>query len=276
MTRLNLGPIGLTLDVRADGGHLDDAVMLEKLGYSAIWIAGGQLKTLDPLRDVIRATETIPVGSAIIPARVHGPGDVVELRRDVEATDPGRLITGLGGVHGERPLRTMNDYLDTLDAADPPVPADARMLSALGPRMMELSRDRASGAIALLVTPEFTAQARQTLGDEAALVVMEYVVLESDPARARDAAREPIGFLTQVGGYPQNLRRMGFSDEDIAETSDHLLDNVVAWGDADAVAARLKRHLDAGADQVVLSVQPATPDAVPHEQWRTLAGALIG
>ena len=276
MTRLGLGPIGATLDVRDGGGHLDDAAMLEKLGYSAIWIAGGQLPTLDPLRDVVRATGSIPVGSAIIPARVHGAEDVAEFRRDIEATDPGRLIAGLGGVQGERPLRTMNAYLDTLDAADPPVPADARMLAALGPRMMELSRDRASGAITLLVTPEFTAQARQALGDGPALVVMEYVVLETDPARARDAVREPITFLTQVGGYPQNLRRMGFSEADIAETSDHLLDNVVAWGDADTVAARLRRHLDAGADQVVPAVVPTTRDTVPHATWHALADALIG
>jgi probable F420-dependent oxidoreductase len=279
MTRLDLGDlgrIGVTLDVRADGGHLDDAVMLEKLGYSTIWIAGGQLRTLDPLRDVIRATETIPVGSAIIPAVVYGAEDVVALRRDLEATDPGRLIAGLGGAHGERPLRTMNAYLDVLDAADPPVPAGARMLSALGPRMLELARDRAAGALPLLVTPEYTAQARQILGDEANLAVMEYVVLESDPRVARDAVREPIGFLVRVGGYPQNLRRMGFTEEDIAGPSDRLLDSLVAWGDVDAVAARLRRHLDAGADQVVLVVHPTDPGAVPHAEWRALANALIG
>lgn len=275
MPRLDLGPIGVTLDMRSDGGHLSDAAMLEKLGYSTIWIAGGQLKTLDPLRDVIRATETVPVASAIIPAQVYAPEDVVELRRDVEATDPGRLITGLGGAHGAHPLRTMNAYLDSLDAADPPVPVGARVLSALGPRMLELSRDRAAGAVPLLVTPEFTAGARRILGEDATLAIMEFVVLESDPQLARDTVRTPVGFLTRVGGYPQNLRRMGFSDEDIAETSDHLLDNLVAWGDVDAVAARVKRHLNAGADQVVLSVLPTNPGAVPHEEWHALAEALI-
>jgi probable F420-dependent oxidoreductase len=276
MTRLGLGPlgpIGVTLDVRDDGGR-DDAAMLERLGYSTIWISGGRLATLDPLRDVVRATETIPVGSAIIPVWKYGPEDVVALRRDLEATDPGRLITGLGGAHGDHPLRTMNALLDALDAADPPVPAGARMLSALGPRMLELARERAAGALPLLVTPEYTAQARKILGDEATLAVMEYVVLESDPGTARNAVRERIGFLTKGGGYPANLRRMGFTEEDIAETSDHLIDELVAWGDIDTVAARLKRHLDAGADQVILSVRPTDPDIVPREEWRALAGAL--
>ncbi|TDC68020.1 TIGR03620 family F420-dependent LLM class oxidoreductase [Actinomadura sp. GC306] len=276
MARLDLGPVGVTLDVRDGGGHLDDAVLLEKLGYSAIWIAGGQLSTLDPLRDVVRATGTVQVGSAIIPARVHPAEDVVAFRAEVEATDAGRLITGLGGVQGARPLRTMNEYLDHLDAADPPVPAEARMLSALGPRMLELARDRAAGALTLLVNPEYTAHAREILGSEATMAVMEYVVLESDPQRARDTVRGPIGFLTQVGGYPQNLRRMGFTEDDIAGPSDRLLDDLVAWGDVDAVAARVKLYLDAGADQVVLSVQPTDPDAVPHAEWRALAGALIG
>ncbi|WP_020666005.1 TIGR03620 family F420-dependent LLM class oxidoreductase [Amycolatopsis nigrescens] len=276
MRQLELGQIGVTLNMRADGGHLEDAAMLENLGYSTLWIVGGQLSTLDPLREVIRATEAVPVGSAIIPARRYPSEDVVALRRDLEATDPGRLITGLGGVHGDRPLRTMNTYLDSLDAADPPVPAGARMLSALGPRMLELSRDRAAGALPLLVTPEFTAHARQILGDEASMAVMEYVVLESDPRLARDTVRESVGFLTKVGGYPQNLRRMGFTDEDIATTSDHLLDNLVAWGDTDTIAARVKRHLEAGADQVVLVVQPTDPNATPHKEWQALAGALIG
>ncbi|TKG72297.1 TIGR03620 family F420-dependent LLM class oxidoreductase [Prauserella endophytica] len=273
-----LGRVGVTLDVRADGGHLDDAALLEKLGYSTIWIAGGQLATLDPLRDVVRATDAIPVGSAIIPVQRYAAQDVIAFRRDLEVTAPGRLITGLGGAHGARPLRTMNAYLDSLDsfdAADPPVPAGARMLSALGPRMLELSRDRAAGAVPLLVTPEYTAQARETLGEQPTLAVMEYVVLERDPRLARDTVREPIRFLTRVGGYAQNLRRMGFTDEDIAVTSDRLLDGLVAWGDIDAVAARVRRHLDAGADQVVLVVQPTDPDAVLHGEWRALAEALL-
>jgi probable F420-dependent oxidoreductase len=275
MTQLDLGPIGVTLDVRADGGHLDDAAMLEALGYSTIWINGGQLSTLDPLREVIGATKTIPVGSSIIPARVYPPEDVVTLRRDLEATHPGRLIAGLGGVHGERPLHTMNAYLDALDTADPPVPADARMLSALGPRMLELARDRAAGALPLLVTPEFTAQARQILGDEATLAVMEYVVLETDPQLARDTVRESIGFLVRVGGYPQNLRRMGFTDEDIAGPSDHLLETLVSWGDLDTIATRVTNHLNAGANQVVLVVRPTSPNTVPQPQWRALANTLI-
>ncbi|WP_024801596.1 TIGR03620 family F420-dependent LLM class oxidoreductase [Nocardia sp. BMG51109] len=276
MTHLELGPIGVTLDARADGGHLDDAALLESLGYSTIWIAGGQLATLDPLRDVVRATGKVTVGSAIVPVGRYSAEDVVAFRRDLEATDPGRLITGLGGAHGERPLRTMNAYLDDLDAADPPVPASARMLSALGPRMLELSRDRAAGALPLLVTPEFTARARRILGDESTLAVMEYVVLERDPERARATVRESVGFLTRVGGYRQNLRRMGFGDDDIDSTSDRLIDGLVARGDVDAVATRVRRHLDAGADQVVLVVQPTDPDDVPRAQWRALAETLIG
>ncbi|WP_243659022.1 TIGR03620 family F420-dependent LLM class oxidoreductase [Tamaricihabitans halophyticus] len=270
-----MGPIGVSLDIRSGAGHLDDAVLVEKLGYSTIWIPGGELTTLDPLRDVIQATELIPVGSAIIPARVHSPDDVLAFRQEIEAKNPGRLITGLGGAPGRYPLHTMNAYLDQLDNADPAIPPSTRILSALGPRMLELSRDRAAGAIPLLVTPEFTAHARQTLGDQATLAIMEYVVLESDPHLARATVRDPISFLVQVSGYPANLRRMGFTDDDIAGTSDRLLDGLVAWGDVDMVAARVRQHLDAGADQVVLVVRPTDAAAVPHEQWRALAEALI-
>lgn len=276
MNTLGSGPVGVTLDVRPDGGHLDDAVLLESLGFSTIWITGGQLQDgLDPLRDVVRATETVSVGSAIIPAWGYSPDEVIALYRDIESTHPGRLITGLGGVQGARPLKTMNAYLDRLDEARPPVPASARMLSALGPKMLELARDRAAGALPLMVTPEYTGQARRTLGDAATLAVMEFVVLEEDPQAARDAAREPVAFLSEVGGYPQNLRRMGFTDEDIAGQSDRMIDALVAWGDADAVGARVGRHLHAGADQVVLVVQPTTPDTVPRREWRELAEVLL-
>lgn len=51
---------------------------------------------------------------------------------------------------------------------------------------------------------------------------------------------------------------------------------MVAWGDLDAVAARVAAHLRAGADQVALSVvSAAPPGALPVQQWRQLAKALI-
>jgi probable F420-dependent oxidoreductase len=271
-----MGPIGVTMEVRNRDTYPEDAAALEKLGYSTIWLPGGQLATLEPLAQVIRATESVGVGSAIISADVFGADAVVATYADIEATHPGRFVVGLGGAHGPRPLRVLNAYLDELDGADPAVPQSARVLAALGPRKLELARERCSGAIPLLVTPEYTAQARAILGDESTLVVQQFVVLEHDPGIARETARGPLRFLSGVGGYPENFVRMGFSESDVAGLGDRLVDALVAWGDVDAVAARVTEHLDAGADQVAINVLPTDTDLTPFRQWRLLADRLIG
>jgi probable F420-dependent oxidoreductase len=195
----------------------------------------------------------------------------------LEATHPGRFIVGLGGAHGPRPLRTLAGYLDVLDTVPPTVPASARVLAALGPRMLQLARQRAAGAYPLLVTPAYTARARSLLGRDAALVVGQFVVVDPDPRRARALARAPLGAMTAPAGsgYAANLRRMGFAEEELTRLSDRLVDAVVAWGEVDAVAARVSEHLRAGADQVALSVLSADPPgSLPVRQWRQLAKAL--
>src|SRR4029453_5735369 len=130
----------------------------------------------------------------------------------------------------------------------------------------------------LLVTPGYTARARSLLGEDAALVGGQFVVVDPDPKRARAQARGPLGFMTAGAGsgYAAHLRGMGFAAEEVAQVSDRLVDAVVAWGDVDAVAARISEHLRAGAAQVALSVGSAEPPgALPVQQGRQLAKALI-
>lgn len=145
MSKLDLGPIGMTVQISADGKHLDEAAALEELGYSA-------------------------------------------------PRAPGRFVAGLGGPQVPRPLRPLNDYLDQLDQGEPPVPAGRRILAALGPRKLEVARERAAGAVLLLVTPGYTRAARSILGSGAALVISQLVVLDTDAARAREAARGSLRF----------------------------------------------------------------------------------
>jgi probable F420-dependent oxidoreductase len=143
--------------------------------------------------------------------------------------------------------------------------------------MLGLARDRAAGAYPLLLTPDYTAQARSLLGQDAVLVVGQFVIVEPDPEQARARARGLLGLMTaRGGGYAAHLGRMGFAEDEIAQLSDRLVDAVVAWGDLDAVAARVAEHLRAGADQVALSVLSADPPgSLPVQQWRQLAKALI-
>lgn len=133
MTKLDLGPIGVALDVSADDSYLDAAIEVEKLGYFTIRLVGGQLATLDPIAKIIRATTAIPVAPGIISLDIYSPEAVTAAYADLEATHPGRFVVGLGGPQTPRPLRALNEFLDRLDTGEPPVAADRRILAALGP-----------------------------------------------------------------------------------------------------------------------------------------------
>jgi probable F420-dependent oxidoreductase len=278
MTKLQLGSIGVVVGRPGDGDvFLDAATELAELGYSTIWLAGPQIQNLDQISNLVGATRNIQVASGIISVDRFDPAAVAAAHAELDARHPGRFIVGLGGAHGPKPLRTLTSYLDALDTVPPTVPAGARILAALGPRMLRLARDRAAGAYPLLVTPDYTAQARSLLGQDAALVVGQFVIVEPDPEQARAHARGPLRLMTaRGGGYAAHLGRMGFAEDEIAQLSDRLVDAVVAWGDLDAVAARVAEHRRAGADQVALSVMSADPPgSLPVQQWRQLAKALI-
>jgi probable F420-dependent oxidoreductase len=275
MSKVDVGPVGIALNISADETYLHEAAEAERLGYSTIWLPGGQIDNLDRIAKIVRATTTISVASAIISADVYTPDAVMRLYADLQATAPDRFVVGLGGPQKPRSLAALNDYLDQLDQGDTPVPAHRRVLAALGPRKLELARDRCAGAVTLLVTPAYTRKARHILGGDATLVVDQMLVLDTDASHARDTARGPLRFLSGVGGYLANFERMGFSATDISELSDQLVDELVVWGDADAIAVRVRAHLDAGADHVVLGVLNERSQPGPIQVARQLAGELL-
>jgi probable F420-dependent oxidoreductase len=172
-------------------------------------------------------------------------------------------------------------YLDALDAAATPVPAGMRMLAALGPRMLSLAGARAGAAHPYLVPPEHTAAARQAVGPDVVLAPQQAAVLDADRARGRERARDFVNDYLGLPNYVRNLRRLGFTDDDLrGPASDRLVDALVAYGDEDAIAARVRAHHDAGADHVCLYVLggaaagPGQEEALPLGAWRRLAPAL--
>ena len=225
-----------------------EARQVEDLGFVTLWRSG-----VLPMVDVaVRATEHIPVATGIIPVSKVAAPELAATYRALQTDHPGRFVVGLGGAHDARPLETLGAYLDALDEAG--VPADARVLAALGPNMLALARDRASGAYPYLVTPAYVADARSRLGPDRLLAVLLMTAPTRDRDLARRAASGPLAFLTAQGGYRRNLLRLGFSDADIDNVSDRLLDGIVAWGDEKAIASRIADYRSAGADQVVLRI----------------------
>lgn len=275
MRPLSAGLVGIAVDLGAD--YQLHAATYEQLGYDSLWLSGGQLQSLDPLQEVLAATSHVVVAPGIVSLDLHTPQAIRAAFEASEATSPDRLMMGMGGPQAVKvgALQAMRDAVDELDVGSPPLPAARRLLAALGPRKLELARDRFAGAITLLVVPDHTRLAREALGD-AALVVHQMAVLDTDPDRARQAARRPLAFLATVGGYAANFRRMGFTEEDIRGLSDHLVDALVAWGDVDQVAERFDQHRRAGADHMVLSLLPADGGLGVPEAARRLAPVLLG
>jgi probable F420-dependent oxidoreductase len=271
VVRKELQGIGLasstpyTDDVRAVA---EEARHVEDLGFVTLWRSG----VLPMVEVAMRATERIPVATGIIPVSKVPPEDVVATYIALERDHPGRFIVGLGGAHDAHPLHTLNTYFDTLDAAG--VPERARVLAALGPNMLALARDRARGAYPYLVTPSYATEARAELGPDHLLAVLVMTIPTTDREAARRAVAEPLGFLVGNGGYRRNLLRLGFDAADIDGVSDRLLDGITAWGDLDAIAARIAEYRTAGADQVVLRILDPEDD-MPAARER-LAHALLG
>jgi probable F420-dependent oxidoreductase len=265
-----------------DATHVAElAAELESLGFSALWVpdVGGDLfPALDRLLD---ATSTVTIATGILNVWMHDATDTASwwtrLRDDALA----RVLLGLGASHAEligdtwrRPLSVVRDYLDALDATGA-VPPPSRCLAALGPKMLELARDRTAGAHPYIVTPDHTARARDVLGPDALLAPEQGVILDTDVARAREVARTNVQGYAQLPNYANNWRRSGFTDDDIEQVSDRLVDALVVCGDVDAIAARVGAHRDAGADHVCVQViGERRGDPVPAATWRELAAAL--
>ncbi|WP_433786413.1 LLM class F420-dependent oxidoreductase [Actinomycetospora sp. CA-101289] len=262
-------------------GQLDPelARAVESLGFGTIWIGGSPPGDLALAESLLGATENLVIATGIVNMWSTPADEVAASYHRLEAKHPGRFLLGVGVSHPEanrdyqKPYATIVEYLDALDAAD--VPADRRILAALGPKVLGLSAQRTAGAHPYLVPPEHTRRAREILGDAALLAPENKVVLNPDPATARDIGRPAVQKpYLGLRNYVSNLERLGWTDHDIADGgSDALIDALVAHGEPESVATRLDEHLAAGADHVCAQILTAEgDDLLPH--LRRLAGAL--
>ncbi|HEY8544602.1 MAG TPA: LLM class F420-dependent oxidoreductase [Acidimicrobiales bacterium] len=284
-----LGRIGVWTSIRqwpTDPDQVAEAARaLEANGYGALWLGSAPGDLALPAA-VLDATERLVVATGIVDIWTNpAPAVAVAHHRLVER-HPDRFLLGLGSSHavlveatGEsyvKPLSRLRHFLDELDAADPPVPADQRVLAALGPKALDLAAERSAGAHPYLVTPEYTAQARERLGTGPLLATEQKVVVTTDAAEARRVARRALAIYMELPNYLRNLRRLGFEDADFADGgSDRIVDTLVAWGDVDTVRARVQEQLDAGADHVALQVLwSGDPAALPLPAWQEVATAL--
>jgi len=265
---------------------LDAATELEELGYSRLWFSGGFDGNVPPrFRDLLDGTKRLGIATGIVSIWHSSPAEVAAFALDAERAHPGRFLLGLGASHAvlvegtgtdyRKPYSKMVDYLDALDAAG--LAAERRILAALGPRMLRLSRDRAAGAHPYFTTAEHTAEARTALGPGRLLAPEVAVVLDADATAARATARQYTTGYLALPNYTNNLRRFGWTDEDFADGgSDRLVDALIPWGTAERVAAGIEEHYQAGADEVAIQVlNGGDATTFPADAFRALAAILI-
>jgi probable F420-dependent oxidoreductase len=263
---------------------------IEAMGYGSIWcgetLGGKEAFAHQSL--LLAATERIVTGTGIANVWARHPATMQGGASTVGAAYPGRFILGIGVSHAvivdnsgqdyEKPLGHMRHYLDGMDDAidgsprtDVPVP---RLLAALRPQMLALARDRADGAHPYFVPVSHTAVAREVLGPDKLLIPEQAVVVATEATEARAIARSHMARYLALPNYVNNLKHLGYSDDDVADGgSDRLVDDIVAWGDESAIARRVREHLERGADHVLL--QPLGTLAQAMGQLERLASVLL-
>ncbi|MGD0554874.1 MAG: TIGR03620 family F420-dependent LLM class oxidoreductase [Streptosporangiaceae bacterium] len=262
-----IGRIGIWMpdpaSIEAGGAAVASAI--EAAGFGSLWVGGGNGKpdSFERLAELLEGTTRLVVATGIANIWARPAAEMRAGAEDLAKRFPGRFILGLGVSHApiveglgktyEKPFQKMVSYLDELGDLSCPL-----VLAALGPRMLELSRDRTDGAHPYFVTPEHTAVARDILGPDPLLIPEQAVVLSGDRAQALAGGRAYADRYLKMPNYISNLKRYGFSDADISGGgSDRLIEAIIPYGPG-GVTKSVRAHLDAGADHVTIQPLGAT------------------
>ncbi len=295
---------------QGDPGYVSEIMAeLEELGFGAIFMPGtaGGSDVFPTIDRILASTKAIPVATSVINIWMHPPSECAQWWNKFEATYPGRFHLGIGISHGEfvdrprevltdlgikapdtlfkdepgrwnrsGPLATLSAYLDELDSATPPVPAGRRIIGALGPKMLDLARERSAGTHPAVMPLEHTRFAREHIGPGGLVAAYQAVLFEADPDTARKRARQYTRTFLSFVNYRKNIARFGFEESEMVDGgSDRLVDAIVAWGDDDTIAQRLSDQFAAGADHVSVGVVDQYVDVpLPVEDWRRLAAII--
>lgn len=291
---MDIGRVGIwtfALDLQPAAKAQEAAAEIEALGYGAVWIPealGREAFTNSAV--LLAGTRRVVVATGIANMWARDPMAMAAAQKTLTEAYPDRFLLGIGVSHAplvtmrghqyEKPLSAMRRYLDAMDSApfmaSPPATQPVRVIAALAPKMLKLAAERAAGSHPYFVPPEHTAYAREQLGKGPLLAPEQAAVLETDAAKAREIARTHMSTYLGLPNYVNNLKRLGFTDDDIANGgSDRLVDAIVVWGTVETVVKRVRAHHAAGADHVCLQVLDPDPRALPLRQWRELAPALL-
>lgn len=295
MTHMQLGRVGLwtaDFDLVPMAVAQEGIARVEEMGYSTVWVPEAVLR--EPFAStalLLSATKSMVLATGIASLHARTAQTMQAGWKTLTEAFPERFLLGIGvshapmvqGVHRatyDKPYSTMVEYLDAMDAgvfiSPQPSTPPRRVLAALGPKMLKLAAERGEGAHPYFTPVEHTAFARETIGKDALLAPELAVVLNRQPSEAREIASRYMSTYTRLPNYTNNLKRFGFTDDEITGHADRLVDAIVPSGSIDTVVARIREHLDAGADHVCVQVLTGTPGTLPMREWEELADAVRG
>src|SRR5262249_34750402 len=229
-----------------------DAESAEAAGFTSIWVSQvpGDFDAFTAITLMGQATERIELGTAMVPIQTRHPIAMAQETLSNQAVCEGRFTLGLGTSHHwiiedmlglpyERPAQQMRNYLEVLNAAmhgpgsvdvendgyrvHSPIDVTDRgptpvLLAALGPVMLRLAGEHASGtilwmaderAVAEHVVPRITKAAAEA-GRPAARVVagIPVVICPTDEVdEARAWANQVLGQAEISPNYQRLLAR---------------------------------------------------------------------
>jgi probable F420-dependent oxidoreductase len=275
-TRRRLGPVGLHLPAVGESATpslaqlRDDTVRLERAGYRAVYLGegiGGKDVFVEAAV-LLAATERLIVGTGIANMLAREPETADGAARTLAEAYPHRFVLGVGvgypfqaaqvGADFSSPLTRARDYLSRMVVEPTSERYDGRyplFLAANGPKMLALAAELGDGAQPTVVPTAFTTMSRELIGPDKLLVVGQPVVVDDDVDRAREVARTITAAVIgrPDSPYGANLVRLGYAQADITAATDAVVDAVMAYGTPEAIAARVREHLVAGADHVMLT-----------------------
>jgi F420-dependent oxidoreductase-like protein len=287
-----------------------DAEAAEQAGFTSIWMpqVPGDFDAFTAIALMGRATRRIELGTAVLPIQTRHPIAMAQEALSNQAVCEGRFTLGLGTSHHwivedmlglpyDRPAHQMRRYLEVLNAALrgpgtvdvendtyrvhspidvtdlPPTPV---LLAALGPVMLRLAGEQASGTILWMaderalgehVVPRI-AKAASEAGRPAPRIVVGVPIAICGDDEVDDARAWTNRVLGQAEYSPNYQQMLARGD---AATMGHIL----AAGSERAVVDRLRAFRDAGATDLAVRVLPFGPDrdARIASRDRTLAFA---
>jgi len=291
---MDIGQVGLwtfLLDQHPTARVRELAQEVEEMGWPTLWRPESTGRdALVSSSILLDATTRLNVATGIAQIYARHPVTTAAAQKTLHEAHDGRFLLGLGVAHApsvegirnldySTPYSDMVNYLEAMEkapysaveGADRPL----TILAALGPKMMRLSATAADGAHPYFTPAEHTAEAREILGEGPILAPEIMVAIDSDISRARETARSTMARYLRLPNYANNLLRSGFTETDIADMSNKLVDAIVACGDLDSAVRRVEEHREAGADHVCIQVLVPDDDLdLATRQWRMLAEAF--